>query len=102
MSVEAKIYSHAAALAAGPTDLASVLGSNVNYFALVIQNRTGDVLLIGDSDGQHYELADGGEFELASIDAGISNSDSSFRAEDLFLNSTAGGNVNILYVSGRY
>ncbi len=102
MSVDAKIYSRTAALAGGQIDLATLLGENINYYALTIQNQTGADLLIGDSDGQHYIVADGAEFEVASIDAGISNSDSYFRAEDLFLNSVAGGAVNILFVAGRY
>lgn len=101
MSVDAKIYSRTAALPGGVSDLATVLSGNFNYYALTIQNRTGADLLVGDSDGQHYIVADGGEFEVSSIDAGISNSDSYFRAEDLFFDSASGGAINVLYVAGR-
>lgn len=101
MSVDAKIYSATAAVPAGSADLATILGSNINYYALVVQNETGADLLFGDSAGQHYVVPTGEEFEVSSIDAGISNSDSYFRAEDLFLNSAAGGTINILYVAGR-
>lgn len=76
--------------------LSETPGTNISSSDFIIQNDSAEVMLIGDSSSQDFEIPSGDSLSIS--DVARAGSEANFNSEDIFIQAaTTSSKYNILY-----